>query len=204
MSISANFFKVLSTALVALALVVPHQVFAMAGQLSIQEGALRVQRDDGFKVRFYKGSYTAKMDWNNRLFNLAVDRKDITTRIEIPIAAGLQLPANGSFSIPASKSGQTFNFSGTVETKISDSAPIREYEPCTYYQREWVCYYNGRYEECGWEDVAVQGSREVEFYYQTKTVNLSATLASPPEGQGQLKGREVRRNKIYNFQGQCY
>lgn len=194
--------RLLILTLATLTLSVPAFALSVDGTLEVQQGALKVVRTDGFKARFYQGKYTSQLSFQSGKLYLVIHRKDVRTDAELKLPAGFALPENGDFKIDGVKAGQAFNVDGTIGTAITDSLPRREYESCTYYRREWVC--EGRYDEyCRWEDVPVQGDREVEYFVRTKTVTLAIDLPSPGEGRATFAGAERSSKKIYTYEGRC-
>lgn len=177
-------------------------VFAIDGTLEVRQGALKVVRTDGFKARFYPGKYSSQVSISGGKFFLTIIRKEVRTDAELSLPAGFALPENGSFKLAGAPAGQAFNVDGAIGTAVTDSAPQREYEPCTYYRREWVC--EGHYHpRCHWEDVPVRGDREVEYFLRTKTVTLALELPSPGEGTANFDGAESGTRKIYTYEGRC-
>lgn len=177
--------------------------FALDGSLEVTEGALKVVRTDGFKARFYAGKYPAQVTFNNGKLYLTVTRKDVRTDAELTLPRGTTIPANGTIAIDGVKAGQAFNVDGTIATDVKDSPKYNDYEACTYYRREWVCEGYGRDEYCRWEDVPVRGDREVEYYFQTKTVTYALNFPSPGEGKARFGGQATSTKKIYTYEGRC-
>ncbi len=177
----------------------------MQGNLVVRSGALRVQREDGFKVRFYSGTYRSEVDFGSGILNLTVYRKDVRTDIPIRLPIGNGLPENGEFDWSPEQLRQTFSLKGTVSTTRSQTSTIHDIESCVYYRREWVCEGHGHHGgRCHWEEVPVQGTRDVEYYFLTTSVQLSCILRSSADGQGELTTQSVNREKIYTFRGECY
>ena len=188
------------------------------GTLVMPDQPLRVKRDDGFKVRFYKGDYPMKVSLakNKKSIHVQIDRKGITTHVTLKVPPGAQVPENGRFELLGKNSGQTFDVAGNVKTTKVQSESIQEWEGCIYYRDEYVCRRrrDRRHprrddrrrpprRECRWERVPVEGSRDVEFHYLTTTVRFSSQLSSPGEGTGTFAGRKVNREKIYTYRGRC-
>lgn len=176
----------------------------MTGTLKVDSGSLRVQRDDGFKVHFYQGQYPMEIQFKSGKAYLSITRKDIKTDVIVNIPNGSSIPDNGEIKIEGTKSGQTFDIGGQISTDIQNSQNVSELESCTYVRQVWVCRYQGHHQYCSWEDELAQGYRSVDYYYQTKNVQLSLELDSNNGGNAQFDGRSSGRQKIYTYQGQCH
>jgi hypothetical protein len=185
-----------------LVLVLSLQSQALQGSLEVTQDSLRVVREDGFKVHFYKGEYLSKLTWKKGTAYLSIVRKDITTNSVLKFPPGESIPENGNFSIDGSKTGQTFKLEGSISTQKVNSETIQEQESCQYSQEEYVCR-GRRRQECGWETVWYSGLRRVEFYYQTKTTELLSSLISDNGGRGEWSGKSKERNKVFTFIGKC-
>ncbi len=196
-SLAVSFFVSLTLTLLAA------RAGAMDGSLDVTEGALKVIRTDGFKARFYVGKSPAQVTFTNGKLYLTVTRKDVRTDAELTLPRGTVIPENGEVTIDGSKAGQTFNVAGSISTERKDSPKYNDYEACTYYRREWVCEGYGRDQYCRWEEVPVRGDREVEYYFQTKTVSYALGLASPGEGRARFDGQATSSKKIYTYEGRC-
>lgn len=176
---------------------------AVTGTLKIDGKPVRVKRDDGFKARFYKGSYRTEISAKRRNLHFNVTAKNVRTAFTVNLPSGFSLPSNGSFTLPAKKTGQTFDLKGNIKTKTSKSPTVNEYEYCVYYEEEYVCRGRGRRRYCEWEEVAVDGEREVEYHFIRRKVNFNWTLSSPREGSGNFTGVETSKNKVYTYRGEC-
>lgn len=176
---------------------------AVSGPLTVTKDSLRIQRDDGFKVHFYKGTYPAELVFKDNRLYLSITRKDIRTDATLVIPAGQGLPENGSFNIDGTKTGQTFSVQGLVNTTKNRSADFIENETCSYDREEYVCRGRGRRRECGWELVRYTGQREVEFHFVDTDRELKADLLSNNGGQAEFSARESWRQKNYTYVGAC-
>lgn len=178
--------------------------FALDGTLDVKSGSLRVMREDGMKVSFYPGKYKAQVSFDRDKAYLMVERKDVRTDAVVKFPAGAQVPENGAVRIDGFATGQTFSMAGEISTVRDRTETERGFEGCTYSRRDWICHGWGHHRECGWETIVINGSREVEFHYETKTVNLSLKLDSRNGGDSSFGGRSVSRKKEYTFVGECY
>lgn len=178
--------------------------FALEGTLKVTQDSLRIQRDDGFKVNFYKGNYPASLTFKNARAYLYITRKDIRTEATLKFPAGASIPENGSFVLDGTKTGQTFLISGNIATTRSETPTVREQESCQYERDEYVCRGYGRNRYCQWETVIYEGLRRVEYHYLTKTVKLATQLNSDNGGTAEFGGTEVARSKVYTDFGPCY
>jgi len=177
--------------------------FGIQGQLEVTQDSLRILRDDGFKVHFYKGIYSSSLIFKDQKAYLAITRKDIITNAILKFPVGASIPENGTFILDGGKTGQTFSISGVIDTETINSETIREQESCQYPEDEYICRGRGRQRECRWETVWYNGLREIEYYYQTKNIKLASDLASNNGGKANFTGQSSDRNKIFLYVGQC-
>ena len=56
---------------------------------------------------------------------------------------------------------------------------------------------------CRWVSYPARGEREVEYYYETRTVSLNLSLDSHT-GESSFSGKDMSRRKLYTMQGNCY
>lgn len=176
--------------------------FAIPGTLEVSNGSFRVKREDGMKVNFYAGKYKSDLSWDRGTLHLMVERKEVRTDAELSLAGGI--PENGAVEIDGFRTGQTFAVKGTISTVRQSTESVREQESCVWYRQEWICHGWGPHRQCGWEQIAVQGWKPVEFHFETKTVRLDLALDSRNGGVSAWRGQETDRRKVYTFQGQCY
>lgn len=190
--------------ILALSLFTLPALAAIDGTVEVKSGSLRVMREDGMKVNFYPGKYKAQVSFDRDKAYLMVERKDVRTDAVVKFPANAQVPENGAVSIDGFATGQTFSINGDISTQRDRSETMRDREACTYQRQEWVCHGWGHHRECGWETVVIQGSRHVEFFYETKTVKLALNFDSRNGGVSSFAGQSVDRKKEYTYVGECY
>lgn len=176
---------------------------ATQGSLEVTVDSLRIERTDGLKSHFFKGKYESSLSFKNQKAYLTIIRKDVRTDAEVKIPAGANIPDNGAFAIDGTKTGQTFDITGTVATTRDQSPTYLEQESCSWNEEEYVCRGRGRRRECRWETVRRYGYREVEFHYLTTLMKLNTELLSDNGGKAKFSGQETSRQKIYTHVGFC-
>lgn len=196
--------KVLSTLLTfATLLLATPLCLATPGTLEVTVDSLRIQRDDGLKTHFFKGKYEASLSFKDRKAYLSIIRKDIRTDATVTLPQGVVIPENGAFTIAGTKTGQTFDIEGQVNTTKDQSPTYMDIEYCQWERDEYVCRGRGRHRQCRWETVFYDGRRDIEYHYLTTSRKLNTQLLSDNGGKAQFSGQENDRKKVYTHIGFC-
>ena len=187
-----------------LILVSTNMAFAMNGELVVQTGSLRLQREDGMKTSFYPGNYHAQIFFYGDRANIMIDRRGARTDAILNYPAGTVIPENGTIDIDGFATGQTFAITGTASTVVGRSENTRGTEECFYDRQEWVCGGFGSNYECNWVSRPVKGQREVEYYFESRIFEVSLNLDSHTGGVATFSGKDMNRRKLYTFQANCF
>lgn len=157
---------------------------------------------DGTLVK--SGEHSAKLIAKKR--SMTVELKD-DVKIKFKVPKDADLPTrNGQFMLTSNQVNQPFDIQGTVGTTSTDSESRRDYERCTYREPHTICHVDDRgRQRCYTEYRDVRGYRNVQYRLRTENKGLSIALHTPGTNiiAGNFEGSDVRRFRVYEYEGIC-
>lgn len=161
-------------------------------------------KDGSDSVTIPAGSYKASLRVTTKKVKLDIgDGNKYKFRID-PDAIPRR---NGTVFFPASEVKQPYDVNTTVRSNVFESDSRAGSESCSYRQPYTVCYPDNRGRtQCYTEYRTVYGYRQVQYRVRTTDKSLLINLLSPGTemAMAQFEGRDVKRERIYEYVGQCY
>lgn len=142
-------------------------------------------------------------------------KKDL--KIELAIPDGKEIPATGAVVIYGSESGQPFDLHAQTQTHVTRTETTRTIESCEIVWTERICGIkpgqSGKGKDvkdekpvyqCWNETFRKPGTQDVEFFYETTTQNMQATIHERGSQAASFSGSRSNTEKIYTFKGTCF
>lgn len=170
--------------------------FTASETLSLKKGSDRVNVPAGnYKASLRVTTKKVKLDiGDGNKYKFRIDPDAIPRR-------------NGSVFFSAAEVEQPYDVSTTVRSTVSESDSRAGSESCSYQQPYTVCYPDNRgRSRCYTEYRTVYGYRQVQYRVRTTDKSLNINLLSPGTEMAvaNFEGRDVNRERIYEYVGQCY
>jgi hypothetical protein len=133
-------------------------------------------------------------------------------KVEMKVESDVIPDRNGDFHVEGAKVGQPFDLVGSVATTESDSDRVRSYESCTYYVRQYRCWYEqvrdsrGRVHtvrRCGYVDVGYPGQREVEYHTHTVKVDAGGNFEASGHSVASWSAGASQSTTVVDARGFC-
>ncbi len=127
--------------------------------------------------------------------------------IKLMVPKNLELPDNGSMSLPAGMTGQPFDVFVRVATTVERSQTYREWQSCRYEVRERYCYIDNQgHQRCEYRYVTRWGNQDVEYYFRETTKDVRVNLGSNNEVEALANFYSLKqwRDKVVTWEGRCY
>ena len=170
--------------------------FTVTDTLSLNKGA--------DQVKIPAGNYKASIRVTTRKVKLDIgDGNKYKFRID-PDAIPRR---NGTVFFPATEVEQPYDVSTTVSSTVTETDSRAGNESCSYQQPYTVCYPDDRgRSRCYTEYRTVYGYRNVQYRVRTTDKSLNINLLAPGTEltMANFEGRDVKRERIYDYVGQCY
>jgi hypothetical protein len=164
-------------------------------------------------VRLKDGSRSVSIPVGNYNASLRVTTKKVKLEIgdgnkyKFQIDPNAIPQRNGSVFFSAAEVEQPYDVSTTVRSHVSETDSRSGSESCSYQQPYTVCYPDNRGRTvCHTEYRTVYGYRQVQYRVRTTDKSLLVNLLSPGTevAVANFEGRDVNRERIYEYVGQCY
>lgn len=182
------------------------------------EGTTQVTRELKYNIKPFStsqatvpvGPYKTTIKQKNKelvQIELFLNKKQ-SYELKLQTPKNSSIPKDGPFNLPGTVSGQPFDVNGFVSNQYEQSRTYREWERCTYQERERYCYSDGHGgARCEWRYVDRWGMQDVEYYYltHTRTINfgLVQTGAAVNDPNAVFNAVEKSTQKRIVYQGIC-
>lgn len=145
------------------------------------------------------GSYKTSLDFKKNKIVAVVEVADSKVKMNLNVPENTVVPANGSFELSASESGQPFDVAGVVQTTVTKSEPQRGFESCTYQDYDTVCDQFG----CHQIVVSRPGQQYTEYYVKTTKKNMSFDVVEKQSTKAHFKGASTTSERVIIYQDMC-
>lgn len=178
------------------------------GSLQVEQ-TLTVKNSNNKLISINPGSYSINSKVTSKKVEITIPTaQNQKQNLTLIIPKGFKIPQNGPFELTSVQSGQPFDLKAIIETKITESAPKRDFESCRAQRWESVCGPFGPSGEitCHQRPVTYWGRRSVTYIERQYIRNLTAQWI--PKGTEIPAAVSISQNqeseRIYLQQGTCF